>query len=225
MKWLIAIALLVAACAPAADSRGPSGAVLAATGQPASTPDPCRTAVTGLAAFTDQLSADVGDIKEPLTAKPFVAADAAVASFRVSAMLTSFRLDELVAALQACPATTDLGPRVTRLVAAMNKVLDEARSASISNAQAQRAAAAALVGMLPDVTALAKANDLAAATIGAARRPERPATGRPMRTPISRAPSRPTPRPAPPRRILRVWPRPRPASPRRSPRAGSSRRP
>ncbi|HEY7968743.1 MAG TPA: hypothetical protein VID95_02040 [Candidatus Limnocylindrales bacterium] len=166
MKWLIAIALLVAACTPAAVSSGPSGAVLAATGQPGSTPDPCRTAVTGLAAFTQQLSGDVGDIKDPLAAKPFVAADAAVASFRVSAMLTSFRLDELVTALRACPATADLGTRVTGLVAAMNKVLDEARSASISNAQAQRAAAAALVGMLPDVTALAKANDQAAATIG-----------------------------------------------------------
>jgi hypothetical protein len=166
VKWLIAIALLVAACAPAADSGGPSDAVLAATGQPASTPDPCRTAVTGLSAFTDQLSGDVGAIKGPLTAKPFVAADAAVASFRVSAMLTSFRFDELVGALQACPATADLGPRVTRLVTAMNKVLDEARSASISNAQAQRAAAAALVAMLPDVTALAKANDQAAATLG-----------------------------------------------------------
>ena len=81
-------------------------------------------------------------------------------------MLTSFRLDELVAALQACPATADLGPRVTRLVAAMNKVLDEARTASISNAQAQRSAAAALLGMLPDVTALAKADEQAAATIG-----------------------------------------------------------
>ena len=129
--------------------------------------------MTGLAAFTEQLSGDVGDIKDPLAAKPFVAADAAVASFRVSAMLTSFRLDELVTALRACPATADLGTRVTGLVAAMNKVLDEARSASISNAQAQRAAAAALVGMLPDVTALAKANDQAAATIGgtAARRP------------------------------------------------------
>jgi len=166
VKWLIGIALLVCACAPAADANKPSEAVLGATSRPAASADPCPAAVSGLSAFTKALGTDVGAIREPLKAKPFVASDAAVASFRVSAMLTTFRTDELVGALSQCPATTDLAGRVTKLVKAMNTVLDGARAASITNAKAQQDAAAALVAMLTEIDAIATANDQAAATLG-----------------------------------------------------------
>jgi hypothetical protein len=180
VKWLIAIAFLVAACATPADASRPSGAVLAATSRPAPSADPCPAATTGLSAFAQALATDVGSIREPLGATPFVASDAAVASFRVSAMLTTFRTDELVGALGQCQATAALAGRVTKLVKAMNEVLDGARGASITNAKAQKDAAAALVAMLPEIAAIRAANDQAAAATGggtAANASPSPGTG------------------------------------------------
>ena len=81
-------------------------------------------------------------------------------------MITTFRTDELVGALSQCSATAGLAGRVTKLVKAMNAVLDGARAASITNTKAQRDAAAALVRMLAEIDAISDANDQAAATIG-----------------------------------------------------------
>jgi hypothetical protein len=166
VKWLIAIAVLVAACAGPAEAVRPSEGVLAATSRPAPSSDPCPAAISGLSTFTKALREDVGAIREPLKATPFVASDVAVASFRVSAMLTTFRTDELVGVVAQCPATAALAGRVTKLVKAMNEVLDGARAASITNATAQREAANALVGMLDEVAAISTANDQAAASLG-----------------------------------------------------------
>jgi hypothetical protein len=171
VRWLIGVALIVVALMVAACGSSttpePSGQPTPASSAAAPAPaGSCPLAVAQLGAFTSGLAADLTNLQGPIGQKPFNATDAAVANFRVSATLTPFKDDRMVANLEGCPTTADLGPRVAKVMATAEAAIEKAQAASITNATSQRAAGLSLLGLLPEVLALSDANDIAASTLG-----------------------------------------------------------
>jgi hypothetical protein len=165
VRWLIGIALVVAACGsqPTEPSRSPAPAGSVAARAAAGT---CPLAVAQLRALTDGLAGDLSNLSGPIKQKPFSATEAAVANFRVSATVTAFKDEGIAANLASCEATADLAPRVTKVLTTAVAAVEQAQAASITNASAQRAAGVKLLGLLPEVLALGKANEVAANTLG-----------------------------------------------------------
>jgi len=166
VRWLIGIALVVAACgsqATAEPSRSP--APVASVGAPAAA-GTCPLAVAQLRAFTQGLAGDLSNLSGPIKQKPFSATEAAVANFRVSATVTAFKDDRLAANLAECDETADLAPRVSKVLTTAVDAIERAQAASITNASVQRATGVTLLGLLPEVLALGKANEVAATALG-----------------------------------------------------------
>ena len=157
MKWLVGIALIVAACGSPA-TVGPSPQATPATAVGPTLPPSCALAVAQLGALTKGLADNLADLKVPIQQKPFSATDAAAANVRVSATLNAFKGDGMVANLAACPDTAALAPRVSKLLTTATAAIDRAQAASITNATTQRATGVTLLKLVPEVNALAEAN-------------------------------------------------------------------
>ena len=117
--------------------------------------NPCRVAVTSLAAFTKGIAADLASLRPLVVATKFDSDETVGAISRISARLTAYV--GLEQELRDCSATTALAPRVEVLRSSAHLALDQSRSASTKGAQVQRDAGAGLFGLLPEVLQLSRA--------------------------------------------------------------------
>ena len=122
--------------------------------------------MTYLGAFTKQMAGDLASLRPLVVAKKFDSAKTAVAARRVAVTLTAFAA--LEQNLRGCAATAELVQRVELLRSSAEATLKKSQSAALTNAPVQRAAAASLFGLLPEVLALSEAGKAVADTLGTA---------------------------------------------------------
>jgi len=166
------LALLAAALLAGCGAAGPTPPPLVAspspaapaTDGPARTPDPCVTAVAHLAAFADQLGGELVELRPKVLQADFDSPGTSAVIARVSATMLAF--DGLEGRVTSCSATAAIVASVATIREGARTALDQSRTTSITDGEVQRAAAAALVGLLPEVRAVAAATQSAARSVG-----------------------------------------------------------
>ena len=174
VRWLLLVALVMAGCA--GPNNGETGLIATdpeiatpppvVSAGPRATPDPCKQALYQLAAFTGRLAANLRDLRPLVVTKAFNAPQTAAANRQVAGTVNGFRQVGLERLLQACPQTQDLAARTNSVIQKSDKPLSNFRIASLQDAAAQRAVAAGLYALLPDVLALAEDGAAAAKSLG-----------------------------------------------------------
>ena len=162
-------ASLLAGCAatgptppPTPGSPSPTSGVVA--DGPAPTPNPCVTAVAHLGAFSDQLGGELVELRPKVLDAAFDSAGTSQVIARISATMVAF--DGLEDRATSCSATAGIVAEVATIREGARTALDQSKTTSIYDAEVQRGAAAALVGLLPDVRAVADATETAAKSAG-----------------------------------------------------------
>ena len=167
----LALATAAGACSTS-DSTVPSGPAAPtsspATGSPhpraAPSANPCVTSVAHLTAFTNQLGADLVDLRPKVVDPAFDSGGTSAIITRVSGTIVAFEgLEERTA---ACPATASIVAGVASVRERARTALDASIAASVNDAEVQRASAAALFGLLPDVETIGAATQTAARSTG-----------------------------------------------------------
>jgi len=167
----LSLATAVGACSNS-DSTVPSGPVSStdppASGSPrpraAPSANPCVTSVAHLTAFTNQLGADLVDLRPKVVDPAFDSGGTSAIITRVSGTMVAFEgLEERTA---ACPATASIVAGVASVRLRARTALDSSIAASVNDAEVQRASAAALFGLLPDVEKIGVATNTAARSAG-----------------------------------------------------------
>ena len=158
MKWLVAAALLLAACGGSPEPRSPAPTAISTSIQAMAqgSSDPCTHAVLYLGAFSSQIAAQIAGLRPLVVAKQFDASATGTAVLRINATVVSF--DGIGQAVRDCSPTADLAPRVDKLIKDASASLDKAIAGSINDGQLQRDSAANLFALLPEVLALSAAN-------------------------------------------------------------------
>lgn len=165
-------ASLLAACSATGPTPPPTAtpSSAAATGPdlgtnaPARTADPCVTAIAHLAAFANQVGAELIELRPRVLAADFDSAGTSAVIARVSATMLAF--DGLEDRASSCSATSSIVASVATIREGARIAIDQSRTTSITDGEVQRDAAAALVGLLPEVRAVAGATQSAANATG-----------------------------------------------------------
>lgn len=168
-RLAVALAVLVAACSPTSDpsptAPAASGDAAAASHRPApASLNPCASPIEHLTAFANRLGGQLAKLR-PLVTDPAFDSSATAAGIRsVSGTLTDFV--GLEDRLGGCPQTAPIAASVAAVRADARVSIEASSRASIQDAITQRAVAAALFGLLPDVEGIAAATRTAATAAG-----------------------------------------------------------
>lgn len=148
---------LVAACtdpaAPSATARQPPAQ--ASPVAALATADPCWGGLTQIEAFAKRMAGELALLQPLVSAPDFNSGDAVSVIRRVSAILNTFK--DLDDQLLRCNRTAGLSGRVEALLATLATTVEGSLSAPVKATRLQRDASVALVGLLPEVLALAEA--------------------------------------------------------------------
>lgn len=145
---LALVAILVATCT----GQGRTVQIMPAQDPPS---DPCKVAVTHLAAFTQRMAGDLVSLRTLLVAPSFDSGQTAKAIRVVSASLAAF--PELEPSLGKCTATAGLSQRVATLRSTAETSIAPSLAAWLSEADVHWLAAYGLIRLLPDTIALSEA--------------------------------------------------------------------
>jgi Peptidase A4 family len=170
-RWL-AIALLVVGCGtsspPQSPKPDPTPSRTEAPARPstsaAAASGACQTSVRFLAAFADRFGGQLVGLRPLIVTTPF---DSGATWTEISAMASTLRdYEGLEDKAAACPTTSAMSKIVATLRERAKASIDRSAAGSVNDNLVQRAAAADLYVLVPDVLALARSVKTAAASIG-----------------------------------------------------------
>lgn len=207
MRVLLVLVLLLTGCAaPASDETASEASGLAPATQavPRATPNPCKQGLTHLGGFTAQLAKNLDALRPLVVSARFDSPHTANANAQVTTTINTYRRAAITTALEACPSTRELAATTDGLMQKAESILMTLDGAGIHSGEAQRATAAGLYGLLPDVLTLAANGRSVAAELGV------PTDGEIALAyePVGALPPLPTPMPRPTPPPPRATPRP-----------------